>query len=81
MKELKLKSDGTVDRRYTKEWSESGLFNLEKTPDLVKILVDQRKEMIEYITELHNKIDYMIHHNKICDFVNCLTANCTSDHK
>lgn len=81
LEKFTLKDDGTVDRRYTKEWSKSGVIDLSKVHILVETLVDQREEMIKYIIELHDVIDYIIERNNICDNPHCLTAGCTSDHK
>lgn len=72
---------GKIERKFTEDWAKSGLFNLEKVPDLVTTLVEQRKSMIEYIEALHDKIDWILERNNCCDMPNCLTANCTSDHK
>lgn len=74
-------TDGVVDRRFTKEWSESGIINYKKIPDLVTSLVSQKTEMVAYIEALHDKIDWILQKNKCCDVSGCLTAGCTSDHK
>ncbi len=70
-----------VERKFTKEWGNSGFINMEKIPDMVKVLVEQRKEIINYIEILHNKIDKLIIDNEICDCPSCHRAGCTSDHK
>jgi hypothetical protein len=70
-----------VKRKFTKEWGNSGFINMDKIPDMVKVLVEQRKEMINYIETLHDKIDKLIIDNKICDCPSCHRAGCTSDHK
>jgi hypothetical protein len=70
-----------INRKFTKEWANSGFINMDRLPDMVSSLVDQRKQMIEYIEALHNKIDKLIIDNKICDCPSCHTAYCTSDHK
>lgn len=81
-KELQWSYDtGKIDRKFTKEWSVSGFINLEKVPDLVKVLVTERKSMIEYIEALHNKLDDIIEKNNICHAPGCHTTGCTSDHK
>jgi len=80
IKEVKF-INGFTDRRFTKDWASSGLFNLEKVPDLVQTLVNQRSEMIDYIEALHDKIDWILSKNNCCDIPSCLTAGCTSDHK
>ena len=82
MKDLNFDYDsGKIERRFDKEWSNSGFINMEKIPNMVQVLVDQRKEMIEYIEALHNKIDKLIDDNNICSDPSCHTAGCTSDHK
>lgn len=70
-----------IERKFTKEWSESGFINMNKLPDMIQVLIDQRNSMVEYIEQLHDKIDNIIEHNDICDNEFCHTANCTSDHK
>jgi hypothetical protein len=72
---------GKIERKFTSEWATSGWFNMEKLPDVVASLVEQRNSMIAYIEALHNKIDDIIEKNNICDNPYCHTANCTSDHK
>lgn len=74
-------TDGRIDRRYTKEWSTSGFINLEKLPDIVANVLNQRKEMVAYIEALHDKIDWILEKNQCCDVSGCLTAGCGSDHK
>lgn len=72
---------GKIKRVFTKEWSESGFINMNKLPDMVASLVEQRKSMIEYIDQLHDKIDNLMEHNKICTNQHCHTAFCESEHK
>lgn len=72
---------GKVKRSFTNEWANSGWFNMEKLPDVVTALIEQRKSMIEYIEALHNKMDDLMEKNRICDNPHCHTAGCTSDHK
>jgi hypothetical protein len=74
-------NSGKIKRNFTNEWGNSGWFNMEKLPDVVTALIEQRKSMIAYIEALHNKIDEIIEKNNICDNPHCHTANCTSDHK
>lgn len=78
---FELDSQGNVKRKFGHEWDASGLINMNKIPDLITSIVQQRENMIEYIEELHDKIDYMIEHNEMCHAESCLTAGCTSDHK
>lgn len=73
--------NGKVHRRFTEEWKDSGFINLDKLPEMTKVLVDQRKSMMEYIEALHDKIDWILEKNNCCDLPTCFTANCTSDHK
>jgi len=73
--------NGKVDRRFTAEWSKSGFINLDELPTMMKIVLDQKKEMIKYIEALHDKIDDLITRNNICHCPSCHTAGCTSDHK
>ena len=70
-----------ITRKFTKEWSESGFFNMNKLPDMVGSLVSNRVAMVAYIEALHDKIDDLIIRNNICDIPSCHTAGCTSDHK
>lgn len=72
---------GVVNRKFTAEWGNSGIINMEKIPQLVTSLVHQRAEMIKYIEALHDKIDWILQRNNCCDMPTCLRANCTSDHK
>jgi hypothetical protein len=72
---------GLVDRKYTKEWSNSGFINIDNVPKLIDSIVHQRKEMILYIEALHDKLDFIMKRNNICDISDCHTAGCTSDHK
>lgn len=72
---------GKVHRKFTEEWSNSGFINMDKIPDLVGSLVTERKNMVEYIEALHNKIDHIMQKNAICPNSDCHTAGCTSDHK
>jgi len=74
-------NSGKIERKFTKEWANSGFINMDKIPDMVRSLVEQRNSMIEYIEALHNKIDDIIEKNNICDNPHCHTAGCTSDHK
>lgn len=74
-------NSGKIDRRFTDDWAKSGFFNMDKLPDIVSTLIEQRKEMVAYIEALHNKIDDIIEKNNICDCPSCHTAGCTSDHK
>lgn len=73
--------DGKVDRRFTKEWFDSGMIKKDAIPKLVASVVEQQKQMVEYIEALHNKIDWILEKNKCCDMPSCFTAGCTSDHK
>lgn len=68
-----------VARRFTPEWNESGIINIEKIPDLVKTLVSVRSGMTDYIEALHNKLDYIIEATDWCDMCEC--TGCTSDHR
>lgn len=77
--EIKIKDDGTIDRRFTEEWSQSGIINLDKVPDLVVSLVQQRKSMIKYIEELHKLLEHIIKKNVVCPI--CLNTMCESEHK
>lgn len=74
-------NSGKIKRKFNQEWATSGFINIDKIPDMVKSLVEQRNSMIKYIEELHDKIDNLIEHNNICDCPSCHTAGCTSDHK
>ena len=74
-------NSGKIERKFTNEWANSGFFNIEKLPDIVTSLIEQRRSMVAYIEALHDKIDYIIKKNNICDNPNCHTAGCTSDHK
>lgn len=74
-------SHGKVDRRFDKEWAESGIINMDRVPMLVESLIDQRQSMMAYIEILHNTIDTIREKNHICDVAECFTANCGSDHK
>lgn len=80
-KEVEFDENGKVDRRFTKQWLESGIINKDKIPDLVVSLVTQEKEMVEYIEALHDKIDWILKKNNCCNIPTCFTAGCTSDHK
>lgn len=71
--------DGKLHRVFTPEWDNSGIVNMDKVPQLVESMVSQRKNMVEYIEELHEFIDVMMEKHDICDF--CLDINCGSDHK
>jgi hypothetical protein len=73
--------DGKVDRRFTREWSTSGIINIERLPNMVESLISDRKGMIAYIEELHNTLDYILKKNGCCDMPGCFTAGCGSDHK
>lgn len=74
--------DGSkVERKFTREWNNKGLVNEEKLPELIEHLVEEKRNMIDYIESLHDKLDYVLQHNKCCSNSNCLTAGCTSDHK
>ena len=70
-----------IKRKFTNEWANSGFINMDKLPDMVASLCEQRKSMIAYIEALHDKIDKLIIDNKICDNPDCHRAGCTSDHK
>ena len=74
-----LVSDGKVERKFTKEWSNSGFINLNQLPKMVESLVEQKNSMVEYIELLHDKLDFLIEKNNLCDL--CGMPNCTSDHK
>lgn len=81
-KELKFDyNNRKVERIFNEDWSNSGIINIDKIPDIIKSLVIQRKEMVKYISLLQDKIDSLIIHNKICNCPSCHTAGCTSDHK
>jgi DNA-dependent RNA polymerase auxiliary subunit epsilon len=81
-KELRFNYDNRkIERQFTKEWGNSGFINMDKIPDIVRALVDQRNSMMEYIEALHDKIDKLIIDNNICDCPSCHKAGCTSDHK
>lgn len=73
--------DGKIDRRFTEQWSESGVINMARLPDLVQSVLTQRREMVAYIEALHDKIDWILERNRCCDMPSCLRAGCTSDHK
>ena len=80
--DLDIDFEGThIKRRFDKKWSEQGFIRDEAIPKLVESLVAQKKEMQSYIETLHDTIDYMMEHNKICPIPGCLTAGCTSSHK
>lgn len=70
-----------IKRKFTNEWSNSGFINMDKLPDMVSVLVEQRKSMMAYIEALHDKIDKLIIDNNICDCPSHHIAGCTSDHK
>lgn len=72
---------GRVQRKFNHEWANESLFNMEKLPALVTIMVEQRRSMMDYIRELHDKIDFIMEKNHICNMPGCHTAGCTSDHK
>ncbi len=72
---------GKVHRKFTEQWGNSGIINMEQIPTLVTTLVKQRAEMIKYIAALHDKIDWILEKNNCCDMPSCLTSGCTSDHK
>lgn len=74
-------NNGKIERKFTKEWSNNGFINMDKIPNMVQSLVDQRNSMIEYIEALHDKIDKIIDDNDICYSPDCHRAGCTSDHK
>ncbi len=74
-------NSGKIKRNFTNEWANSGWFNMEKLPDVVTALIEQRKSMVAYIEALHNKMDDLMEKNNICDNPHCHTAGCTSDHK
>jgi hypothetical protein len=67
-------NSGKIERKFTAEWHNSGMINVEKIPDMVKSLVESRKAMIEYIELLHNKLDDIIEKNQICHNSYCHTA-------
>lgn len=73
--------DGKVDRRFTSKWDESSVVRTEEIPFLVEQLVSGRNSLIEYIEALHDKLDFIMERNNICDNQRCLRANCTSDHQ
>lgn len=79
-KEIKFHNGGVV-RKFTPEWGDSGMIRVEKIADVVSIIVTQRKEMMDYIEALHDKIDWILEKNQCCDVNGCLTAGCGSDHK
>jgi hypothetical protein len=72
---------GKVDRRFADEWSQGGFINIERLPDLVGGVLQERREMIGYIEALHDKIDWILEKNQCCDVPSCLSSRCTSDHK
>lgn len=72
---------GKVDRVFTNKWSESGVINMKKLPQLLASFVEQRQSMIDYIDALHDKIDWILEKNHCCDISSCFRANCTSSHK
>ena len=78
MKQIRI-TDGKVDRKFTKEWSNSGFVNLDKLPEMVTSLVAQKNSMVDYIKALHDKLDDLSEINNLCDL--CGIANCESDHK
>ena len=72
---------GKIERKFTKEWENNGFINTDKIPDLVKLIITERKNMIEYIEALHDKLDDIIDKNNICSIPGCHMDGCTSDHK
>lgn len=79
--EIEFDDNGKVNRRFTKEWADSGMIKKDAIPKLVASLVEQQKSMVDYIEQLHDKIDWILEKNNCCDMPSCFTANCTSDHK
>lgn len=71
--------NGIIDKRYTEDWSRSGIINMDKVPELVASTFTQRKRMVQYIEALHKKFEEIIQKNNICPI--CYKANCGSDHK
>lgn len=56
-----------VDRRFTKDWAESGAIRADKLPQLMASALEQRKSMIEYIEALHDALDRVLDVAKTCD--------------
>lgn len=79
--DLEYDTDGRVERKFTPEWASSGIVRVERIGDMVQSIVTQRGEMVKYIEALHNKLDDIMRKNKVCEFPECHTAFCTSDHK
>lgn len=77
--EICIDENGVINKRYTKEWSESGVINMDKLPGLIASEISQKKRMLQYIEALHKKFEEIIKKNNICPI--CYTANCGSDHK
>lgn len=70
---------GKIYRKFSPEWAEQGLFNVNKLPDLMATVITSRREMVAYIAALHDKIEWIFEHNNCCGV--CFTADCISDHK
>ena len=71
-------NSGLIDRKFTKEWSQSGYINMDKVPDVVQSLITQRHSMIDYIELLHDNIDKLIIENNICNCPSCDVDGCTA---
>jgi hypothetical protein len=81
-KELEFDYDSRlIKRKFTNEWANSGFININKLPEIVQSMCEQRNSMVAYIESLHDKIDKLILDNNICDCASCHIANCKSDHK
>lgn len=70
-----------VRRRFTYEWAAQGIINVEQLPRLVESLVSERRNMVDYISQLHSIIDNLLEKNNCCDVPSCFTANCMSSDK
>lgn len=70
-----------VERKFTPEWSQSGLINMDNLPRLMDSVVSQRREMVAYIEALHDELDRIIKANNLCELCNYEVSNCKSDHK
>lgn len=49
-----------IKRLYTPEWYETSPIKQEAISELVTMIVNQHKEMVMYIEELHNLIDILL---------------------
>lgn len=57
--EIEYEPDGTIRRRFSKEWAygAKSVLHMDLIPKIVDQLVQEKKNMVEYIESLHNELD------------------------